>query len=292
MNTEVDKRITKIRGGESVRGDIQVFLAGGKLSPEAKEQFVAALRQAPEPQRERLVKALLAIGRMADPAYQPGGMLLRDPGVIEVLATEGLSKPSTARDATIEALLNYVPVELLTPHGAAILGSLKASPDADSFLLVAKAKPAGARGVVVDYAADASWGKEEAVHIAMAAFGDTAEEQKIIKRFVDAPNPEEKGKRARALAEVGTTTSLRALASEMRTDAIYEMKMTMERSIRVDIVAALSFAFPDKPFLWDNAVHDDAGYARIEEFCEKTFGIKWTKPRPPFLWIQGFPASR
>jgi hypothetical protein len=89
---------------------------------------------------------------------------------------------------------------------------------------------------------------------------------------------------------VGTSAALKALASEMRTDLVVEMPMVMRRSVRVDIVAALSFAFPDKPFLWDNAVSDDEGYARIEAFCEQTFGVRWAKPRPAFLWIQGFPA--
>jgi hypothetical protein len=29
----------------------------------------------------------------------------------------------------------------------------------------------------------------------------------------------------------------------------------------------------------------------IEAFCEQTFGTRWSRPRPPFLCIEGFPAD-
>jgi len=77
----------------------------------------------------------------------------------------------------------------------------------------------------------------------------------------------------------------------MRTDMKIEMINVMIKSVRLDIVAALGYNFPDKEFLYDNAIMDDSGYERVEKFCEKTFGVTWTKERPEFLTVQGFPSQ-
>ena len=243
-------------------------------------------RKAPEEERERLVNGLADVGRLGDPLHQQGVKLLRDPGAIAVLVEEGLKRAGTARDAALDALLEGVPPPMLKPHGQALAADLKARPGTTALLVAAKAKPAEARPVVEALAPG-----DEAVEIARAALGDAAVEQRFIREFLDAREPKRKAALSKTLGHVGTPAALKALASEMRTDLVVEMPRVLRRSVRVDIVAALSFAFPDKPFLWDNAVTDDAGYARIEAFCEQTFGTRWTKPRPAFLWIQGFPAD-
>ena len=67
--------------------------------------------------------------------------------------------------------------------------------------------------------------------------------------------------------------------------------MAFLQSVRLDIMAALSYNFPEKAFLYDNAIMNDGDYARVEKFCEETFGIVWKNPRPEFLTIQGFPSE-
>ncbi len=282
---ELERRVERIRGGEGIEGDAQVFLKDGRLSPEAVKAFAAALEKGPEEERERLVKGLAAVGRLADPLHQPGVKLLREPGAIRVLVEEGLKRAGTARDAALDALLEGVPAEMLKPYGDALAADLKARPGTTALLVAAKAKAPAARPVV-----EALGPGDETVQIARAAFGDTAAEQRLIREFLDTREPKSKAALAKTLGYAGTPAALKALASEMRTDLVVEMPGVMRRSVRVDIVAALSFAFPDKPFLWDNAVTDDQGYARIEAFCEQTFGVRWTKPRPAFLWIEGFPS--
>jgi hypothetical protein len=283
---ELERRVERIRQGERVEGDVEVFLKDGKLSPEAAAIFASALGKEPEPVRECLVKGLAEVGRLRDPLHQPGVKLLRDAGVIAALVEEGLKRPGTARDAALGALLEGVPPEMLKPHGEALAADLKARPGTTALLVVAKAKAAAARPVV-----EALEPREEEAEIARAALGDSAVEQRFIREFLEARDPERKAALAKTLGHVGTPAALKALASEMRTEMVVEMPMVARRSVRVDIVAALSFAFPDKMFLWDNAVRDDEGYARIEAFCERTFGVQWTKSRPQFLWIEGFPAD-
>lgn len=283
---ELERRVERIREGERVEGDVRVFLKDGKLSPEAAKVFAAALGKAPEEERERLVQGLAEVGRLGDPLHQPGVRLLRDAGAIAVLVEEGLKRAGTARDAALDALLEGVPPEILKPHGAALAADLKARPGTTALLVAAKAKAAAARPVVQALAS-----REEAAEIARAALGDAAVEQRFIREFLEAREPERKAALAKTLGYVGTPAALKVLAGEMRTELAVEMPMISRRSVRVDIVAALSFAFPDKTFLWDNAVKNDEGYARIEAFCEQTFGVRWTKPRPRFLWVEGFPAD-
>ncbi len=138
-----------------------------------------------------------------------------------------------------------------------------------------------ARKVIEDSIASAGEKVTEEMKIA-AALGDAELEKEFADAFVRENDPVEKGRLARVLGFIGTQTALAALASEMRTDLIDGMPMVSLRSVRLDIVAALSFAFPDKPFFYNNAIMDDSGYERVEKFCETTFGVRWKKESPRF----------
>ena len=169
--------------------------------------------------------------------------------------------------------------------------SLERFPDNTTLLLVAKAKPEAALPVVKELARTPRWAKVENVQIALAALGDKAAEDRFVESFLTTQDPSQKAKLAKSLGYIGTNSALRALASQMRTNLVVEMPRVLRRSVRLDIMAALSYNFPDKTFLYDNAVTNDSGYARVEQFCEKTFDTKWQTPRPPFLTIQGFPSE-
>jgi hypothetical protein len=287
----LDDQITALRAGARLPDDLSPWLDQGRLSEASGTRFEAALLQSSEPEREALVRALLALGRRLDPLAGPGITLLREERVIALLAGPALKWIGAARDVAIEALLGSVPLPLLAPHGAALAADLRVHADASILQLVAKAKPAEAKALVQAMAAQAGAAADEPLRIASAAFGDARVEADFIARFESTRDAVEKGRLAFVLATMATPRSLQSLAAAMRTDLVVEMPMVMRRSVRTDIVAALSFVHPDLSFLWDNAVHDDRGYARIEAFCEQTFGTRWTQPRPPFLWIEGFPAD-
>jgi hypothetical protein len=288
---ELDERIAAIRAGQRLPADVGAFLDQGRLSDAARRAFEAALAQPGNSEREHVAKALLAVGQRADPPAPLGIPLLQEPRVIALLAGAGLRAGGAARDVALEALLGSVPLLLLQTEGPAIAAELAAHPDGDSLRLAAKAKPPEAKPLVQQMIASPAWSANESARIAAAAFGDARIESEFIGAFEQSKDGATKARLARVLANIGTPRSLAALAAAMRSDIVIEMPMVMRRSVRVDIVAALSFAFPDKAILWDNAVQDDSGYARIEAFCEHQFSTRWTQPRPPFLWIEGFPAD-
>ena len=285
------EQIDRFRVGQSFSGDVQAYIVAGQPDSRALEVFAQGLAQEPEPVRAQVANVLIALGRQIDPLRDSGGNLIRNPRIIRLLVVEGLSSVGPTRDECLDALLASVPGELFRDYGPVLTKNLEQSPDGTTFLLVAKAKPAGALAVVKELARSPRWAKSENVQIALAALGEKPAEDKFVQPFLTTRDPSQKAKLAKSLGYIGTDSALRALASQMRTDLVVEMPRVLLRSVRLDIIAALSYNFPDKPFLYDNAVIDDNGYARVEQFCEKTFDTKWQAPRPPFLTIQGFPSE-
>jgi len=287
----IDQQIERFRNGEEFDGSIDIYVTNGEPDAKAIERLARALRTGSEPVREQVAGALVALGRQTDPLYDAGGNLIQSAAIVEVLINDGLRKPGPARDYCLEALQWSVPVTILQQHSAAIVNNTRDYPDPTAFLVLAKMKTGAAASLVDSLAAEERWRRQEETMIAKAALGDEKLEAKYVSDFVDATDPKEKASLARKLGFIGTEAALKALGGEMRSDLVIENPMVTLRSVRVDIVAALSYAFPDKSFLWDNAVLDDSGYERIEKFCEEKFGVEWKTGRPPFLWIQGFPSD-
>jgi HEAT repeat protein len=285
------EQIDRFRAGQAFSGDVQAYLVAGQPDPGALNVFAEALDQEPEAVRVEVANLLISLGRQVDPLKASGGHLIRNPRIIHLLAQKGLSRVGQARDECLGVLVRSAPGALLRDDGPALTETLERFPDNSSLLLVAKAKPEAALPVVKELARSPRWAKSENVPIALAALGEKTVEEKFVRDFLTTHDPSQKAKLAKSLGYIGTETALRALASQMRTDLVVEMPRVSRRSVRLDILAALSYNFPDKPFLWDNAILDDSGYARVEQFCEETFGTKWQTPRPPFLTIQGFPSE-
>lgn len=291
--TEAVKRARELieqlrRGGEYRRG-ADAFLTGGAPDAGALALLAEALATEVGPQREQLVRLLVAVGQEAEPLHRQGIPILRDRKVVALLIDEGLRVPGTARDYALDSMEAMVPRALLEEHGKALAEDLARRPGTSALLVVAKAKPPQAIPVVSALVASPSWAHVEEASIARAALGNASVEKTFADAFLAAHDPGEKAKLARALGRIGTWTALRTLASELRTPLVIEISHVMERSVRLDILAALCLSFPDKTFLYDNAIQDDEGYARVEAFLEQTFGITWKTPRPPFLTVRGFP---
>lgn len=283
--------IERLRKGEPFRRGAADFLtAEGTPDPEALSALGEAIRTTPEPERESLIRLLAAVGLESDPLRSAGGDLLRDPSVIALLVSPSLQVPGGGRDFALDTLEASTPAALLAPHGAAIAKDLEERPGTSALYLVAKAKPAEARGVVDTLASSPRWAGEEATAVAKAALGDTAAEKRFTDAFLATKDPKEKARLARVLGRIATRGALSALASEMRTDLVIEMPGVMRRSVRLDVLAALKRSFPEERVLWENAIQSDDDYARAEAFCEAKLGAKWKAPRPPYLKIQGFPS--
>jgi HEAT repeat protein len=283
--------VDRFRVGQPFGGDVQSFISAGQPDSGALGVFGQALDREPEAARAQVARVLVTLGRQVDPLRASGGHLIRSARIVRLLAEKCLAGVGPARDTCVDALQTSVPSELLRDYGAALTRSLEQAPDDTMFLLVAKAKPAAALPLVRGFARSPRWATNDNVQIALAALGEKAAENKFIQPFLATRDPSQKAKLAASLGYIGTEATLHALASQMRSDLMIEMPRVSLRSVRLDIVAALSYNFPDLVFLWDNAITDDKGYVRVEQFCEKAFGTIWDRPRPPFLTIQGFPSG-
>ncbi|HEY3836903.1 MAG TPA: hypothetical protein VGL72_10045, partial [Bryobacteraceae bacterium] len=179
---------------------------------------------------------------------------------------------------------------LLKPYGKGFTRELEYRPMTAGFLLIAKAKPPEAEPVVRTLRETPRWSKDPNARIAAAALGDTELEKECEARFTLTSDPQVKAEAAHTLGLIGTEPALRALASELRTGLVIDKpEAYFKRSVRVDILEALSYNFPDEPALYTTQIHDDSGYERAEQFCQKRLGVSWDHPRPPFLTIGGYP---
>ncbi len=288
---DIHEIIKQFRAGEEFRGDIGQFISGGSPKSTRLEELRRALVDEDDETRELILQLVAEIGMAVDPLYEDGGRLIRDRLILSILIDDGLSRRGVSRNYCLSTLQHAVPPSLLNQYGDKLAANLRAMPDPTLLLVIAKAKARQAAEVVERLMEDPRWSNSLEGRIAAAALGNTKIEQSYVSRFREESDPHQKAEYARYLGFIGTEPALKALAGEMRTDLIIENPGVTIRSVRIFIIEALSYNFPEKTFLWDNAVEDDEGYARIERFCEETFGTTWDVERPPFLWIQGFPSE-
>jgi hypothetical protein len=285
---EVKEWILKFRQGEEFWGSADEFFVNGQPDQNVLVQLAEALRSEPDSVREQVCKMLVTIGRQADPLFNKGGDMIRDRQIISILVRDGLRHKDAARDFCYDNLQLAVPPVVLKEYGQPIASDLRRWPDATALLVVARGKIKEALPVVDSLMEVPGWAKERETQIAKAALGDTEIENKFIEEFRQITDPPAKAELAKELGYIGTEKTLSALADDMRSDIIWDRPGVMMQSIRVFIVGAFHYNYPENPLFFDIAVQSDEDYASIEKFCEETFGTKWTKDRPEFLWIEGY----
>ncbi|MCP4550268.1 MAG: hypothetical protein GY835_27730 [bacterium] len=289
--TGIREEIGRFREGGEFAGDAGKYVTDGGPDAAVLQELGRALTREEEHVREQTCHLLADLGRRVDPLYALGGDLIRDRSVVALLTGEALSRQTSTRDIAIGYLLRNVPAVALKFRGKQLADNLKLYPDATLLLVIAKAKPAEAVETVALLMENPGWAKEIETRIAAAALGDVEIERELIERFAIETDPRGRGQLARHLGYIGTPAALAAIAGEMRTDLVIENPNVSRRSLRVFLVEALSYNYPELSFLYDNAVSSDADYEVIEKFCVDTFGVQWRNERPPFLWIEGFPST-
>lgn len=291
-NMRIQELIESFRDGEEFSGDLSDLIINNRPDKVVLDRCRGALAAEEEPVREQVIHLLAAIGKRVDPLFDKGGDMIRDRSIVTILVDDGLRRQNAARDLTLNLLQYSVPADVLKGFGKQLADNLKRWPDATLLLVIAKAKSIEASETVDSLMEIPGWAKEKETQAAAAALGDREIEKEFIRRFEEASDPREKADAALLLGYIGTKAALSALASGMRSDLVIEMPGVSRRSVRVFIIEALSYNYPEKTFLYDNAVNSDEDYAVIEKFCEETYGVQWKKERPPFLWIEGFPSER
>ncbi|MCK4538981.1 MAG: hypothetical protein KAV42_09320 [Candidatus Krumholzibacteria bacterium] len=289
--TEIQEEIGRFREGGEFGGDAGRYMTEGRPDAVVLEELSRGLTREEEHVREQICHLLADLGKRVDPLYSKGGELIRDRSVVAMLAGDVLSRQTPARDICLEYLLRNVPAVLLKGFGKQLADNLRLFPDQVLLLVIAKAKLTEAAETVDLLMENPGWAKEAETRVAAAALGNREIEKEFTDRFMAETDPKEKSRLAKLLGYIGTQTALTAVAGEMRTDLVIENPNVSVRSLRIFLVEALRYNYPDKLFLFDNAVSSDADYEVIEKFCEDTFGVRWKSERPPFLWIEGFPSA-
>jgi len=287
--SKAEAEIDKFRRGERYQPPPRTFLVQGVEREKDLAPFGPALREESAYVREQIVALLADLGKRVDRLFPAGGELVREPTIISILIANGLTKNDLGREASLLCLQQLVPVAFLKPYEKSLTDDFQAHPSSTAFLLMAKLKPASMILLVRKLFALPRWSKELEARVAAAALGDHTIEKEYIERFVSTSVPEEKARLARILGLIGTEVSLRTLAAGLRTDLVIDKMMAFKRSVRLDVLQALSYNFPEQTIFYENQINDDGDYARAEKFCEERWAIKWDGPRPSYLKISGYP---
>jgi hypothetical protein len=287
-----EDEIGRFRRGERFLGPVAQLIERDKLDDGAIRILGNALATEPEPVREEIARLLVAGGVAADAQAAAGGSMLRDRRIIEVLIDAGIANGvGLGREACLEGIRAHVPPDLIKEYAAPLVANLKRWPGPTLLLVVAKGKLENARPIVDELILTPRWAGKESTLVAKAALGDQTIERQFVDPFVSTRDAVEKARLARLLGLIGTHSALTALASELRSDLEIVIERVFRRSVRLDIIADLSYNFPDLGFLYERAIKDDGAYETIEHFAEQRFGVSWRTPRPPFLAIQGYPRQ-
>ncbi|MBD3179358.1 MAG: hypothetical protein GF417_06990 [Candidatus Latescibacteria bacterium] len=286
-----NEQIDSFKDGKKFRGRIESSVAAEELTEETLRAAGAAIKYDTDHVALQSARMLVQLGFQKDPLYHSGIRLLRDELILGTLLESGLKRDGELTDYILETVQSSVPPQHISKFGRIFTDRLESAPDQTLLLIIAKGKITGALKILKSEEVAARISGWEEYRIALAALGDDELEETFIEDFRKANDPEAKAEHASVLGKIGTQKALKALAGEVRTGLIIEMPNVMMKSVRLDIISAMGYNFPEKEFLHDNAITDDQGYARVEQFCEDRFGISWETERPDFLTVQGFPSE-
>lgn len=292
MSQNARAYIAAFERGEDFKAPSVGLVVQGQPDPAAIHVLANELAVATPEVREKIVALLAELGRSTDPLTPRGADVIRHPYIIEALSGPGLAKADVGREAAMDALRKLVTHPNLARFGASYVQTLEMAASPEAFLLVAKAKPAGAKALVERLAALPRWKQAEAAKVARAALGAADVEEKFLRAAAEAEAASDGKGLARALGTlglIGTTRSLTAVASRLRTPITILIPRAMEKSVRLSVLEALLYNFPDVPELYPNNIVTEANYAAAEQFCTSALGVTYTTPRPPFLTYRAFP---
>ncbi|MBK8010588.1 MAG: hypothetical protein IPK13_04520 [Deltaproteobacteria bacterium] len=287
MPTNAQDYIAAFRRGEDFAPPAKGVFVGDQPDAAALQLLGQELAVAKPAVRENLVKLLVDMGLRTDPLTPKGTEVLRHPEIVELLARPGLARPDMGREAAMDALRTLVAQPDLAPFENAFVKALSDAPTEEAFLLVAKAKSQKAKTLVDRLANSSEWKNVEAAKIARAALGD----QDVENEFLAAADVAQDGKALAqalgSLALIGTPRSLRAIAKRLRTPLTIEVPGALEKSLRLNVLEALLYNFPDQPVLYPNNIIREADYTAAERFCTQALGVTYKDPSPPFLTYRG-----
>ncbi|NUQ77568.1 MAG: hypothetical protein HUU21_28860 [Polyangiaceae bacterium] len=289
MPRRVHDYISAFEKGEDFQPPSTGLIVNGQPEAASLQTLAQALDSKPADVREQIVALLVDLGVRTDPLTPAGAEVLRHKEIIQILVEHALQPADLGREAAMDALRKLVRSEDLAPYGDRFTDALRAAPTQEAFLLVAKAKASSAAGLVDTLVHTPAWANVEAARIAYAALGDTATEDEFLAREQAASTGQELAIALGSLALIGTERSLKAIAQRLRSPLIITLPGAYDKSVRLNVLDALRYNYPDQPVLYPNNINDDSDYAAAEQFCSRKLGVVYTEARPPFLTYFGHP---
>ena len=289
MPKNAQEYITAFRNGENFTAPSVGLIIDGKPDDAALQLLGEELAVADASIRENIVLLLVEVGLQTDPSKAKGTAALRNLQIIKWLAGPGIAKPDLGREAAMDALRKLVMPRDLAGYGDAFVKALEEAPAEEAFLLVAKAKPMKAKILVNRLAGLPKWEDKEAAKIARAALGAEDIEDEFLAACEAAEDGEELAQALGPLALIGTPRCLKEIAKRMRTPLTIDRPGAFEKSVRLNVLEALLYNFPDQPVLYPNNINSAANYTLAEHFCTATFDVEYDEPQPPFLTYRGYP---
>lgn len=289
MPRRVHDYISAFEKGADFQPPATDLTINGQPEVESLQILAQALDSKPAHVREQIVALLVNLGLRTDPLTPAGAEVLRHKEIIKILVEHALQPADLGREAAMDALRKLVRSEDLAPYGGRFAAELRAAPTQEAFLLVAKAKANSAAGLVDTLVHTPQWANVEAARIAYAALGDTATEDEFLAREQAASTGQELAIALGTLALIGTDRCLKAIAQRLRSPLIITLPGAFDKSVRLNVLDALRYNYPDQPVLYPNNINDDSDYAAAEQFCTSKLGVVYTADRPPFLTYFGHP---
>lgn len=293
MSQAAQDYIASFKKGQDFQAPAKGVYINGQPDPSALETLGKALAEEDPNVRENIVFLLVEMGKSTDPLTPRGAETLRNQRIIEILANAGLAKPDLGREAAMEALRKLCTRKGLAGFDDQFTNALALEPTEEAFLLVAKAKPQKAKELIERLIKLPRWENLESAKIAQAALGDTEEENRFLEAAKQAKDGESLAVAVGPLALMGTEKAIRFIAENLRSPLVIEISGHMPgksvKSVRLNILDALLYNFPDRPELYPNNIHDDEGYRAAERFCMDTLGVVYRNEAPPFLKFGNIP---
>lgn len=289
MTQAAERYIEGFRRGEGFTSPPADLIASGRPDPQAVERLRRELAHGSPEVREAVVDLLADLAIQTDPSIGQGVVAIRDPQIVSILSDEGCALRDAACAAAMDALRTSTPTHLLSPHATRYAELLDAHPTQSALLLVAKAKAAATWPVLERLAADPAWSGADELRSAQAALGDASAEAALAAALDAAADGPALAAALAPAALAGTPALLRAIGERMRTPLVIDRPGVNVVSLRLHVMDALRYNFPQIPEFYANNVHDDAGYLAIERLLTERLGVVFDTERPGYLKIRGYP---
>lgn len=242
--------------------------------------------------RENIIELLIDLGIQSNQHYDDGIENIKNKSVLDALANTGLKIPDLAREASVDALRNLVNQEDLIHYAPSIREALEESPSNELLLLVAKTKFPEAEAEIEKLVDTKSEEDNEAYKIVLAAVGDS----KITNAYIDSietaadkKDVEKFSHLLETLSLIGTKEALTKVAEYLRTPLIIDIPGAYQKSLRLNVLEALLYNYPDQWFFYPNNIIEEDDYKAAEAFCIDKFDISFDTPPPPFMTYIGYP---